>query len=133
MADRPWVTPEEVRQYSEIKEVQERSDDRLKADIARAERRIIKYTHNDFNSYDEAPYDLKLAVILLTERISRSASAANIKKRGLASESFDDYSYTLNNSESEIDISGLGLEDLLEEFIIDETKNGKVTFRLRRL
>lgn len=46
MADRPWVTPEEVKEYSEIPAVQQRSDTRLTVDIARAEQYVITYTHN---------------------------------------------------------------------------------------
>ncbi|EJW90353.1 hypothetical protein YqbG, partial [gut metagenome] len=48
MAERPWVTPKEVREYSEIEAVQKRSDTRLTVDIARAEQYVITYTHNSF-------------------------------------------------------------------------------------
>ena len=50
MAERPWVTPQEVRDYSEIPSVQKRSDTRLAVDIARAEQYVITYTHNTFES-----------------------------------------------------------------------------------
>lgn len=59
MADRPWVTPEEVREYSEIPAVQKRSDARLKVDIARAEQYVITYTHNTFKDVEEVPQSVK--------------------------------------------------------------------------
>ena len=48
MTARPWVTPQEVREYSELPAVQSRSEARLAVDIARAEQYVITYTHNDF-------------------------------------------------------------------------------------
>lgn len=49
MAVRPWATPEEVREYSDIKAVQERTDERIAVDISRAEQYVISYTNNDFS------------------------------------------------------------------------------------
>ena len=48
MAVRPWVTPQEVRDYTEIKSVQERNDTRIAVDISRAEQYVISYTNNAF-------------------------------------------------------------------------------------
>ena len=62
MADRPWVTPEEVREYSELPAVQQRSDTRLIVDIARAEQYVITYTHNSFKDAEELPQAVKTAV-----------------------------------------------------------------------
>ena len=42
MAVRPWVTPQEVRDYTEIKSVQERNDTRIAVDISRAEQDVYK-------------------------------------------------------------------------------------------
>ena len=66
MAERPWVTPQEVRDYSEIPSVQKRSDTRLAVDIARAEQYVITYTHNTFESYKEIPPSIKTAVLILS-------------------------------------------------------------------
>ena len=49
MAVRPWATPEEVRDYSDIKAVRERTDERIAVDISRAEQYVISYTNNDFS------------------------------------------------------------------------------------
>ena len=66
MADRPWVTPEEVKEYSEIPAVQQRSDARLAVDITRAEQYVITYTHNSFKEGD-LPQAVKTAVLILAE------------------------------------------------------------------
>lgn len=127
MAVRPWVTPKEVRDYTEIKSVRERTDTRLAVDISRAEQYVISYTNNDFSDYEEIPQNVKTAVILLTETYgyNSAVSAQNIK-----SETFDDYSYTAESSTISLDT--LGIEPLLEEFVRVKPKGG-VTMRLRRL
>lgn len=127
MAVRPWVTTQEVRDYTEIKSVQERSDTRLAVDISRAEQYVISYTNNDFSDYEEIPQNVKTAVILLAETYGYNSviSAQNIK-----SETFDDYSYTAENSVVKFDT--LGIEPLLEEYIKKKIR-GDVTVRLRRL
>ena len=94
MAERPWVTPQEVREYSEIPAVQQRSDARLTVDIARAEQYVITYTHNSFKD--------------MTKEVK--------------SETFDDYSYT--SESSQISIEGLDLAALLDDFVVKEPRNG---------
>jgi hypothetical protein len=127
MAARPWVTPQEVRDYSEIKEIQERTDARLKVDISRAEKYVITLTHNSFEAFEEIPEDVKTAVCILAEAYGQRAiqSAKSVK-----SETFDDYSYTAESST--ISIDDLDLAALLDEFVINEPRNG-VTMRMRRL
>ena len=49
--ERPWVTPEEVRDYSEFESVQKRTDKKLAIDISRAEQYVIDYTHTRFEDY----------------------------------------------------------------------------------
>ena len=73
MADRPWVTPEEVREYSELPAVQQRSDTRLIVDIARAEQYVITYTHNSFKDAEELPQVVKTAVLILAAAHSHNA------------------------------------------------------------
>lgn len=129
MAKRPWVTPQEVREYSEIPAVQQRTDARLAVDIARAEQYIITYTHNRFADYEEIPQAVKAAVIILAEAYARSATSKFITQ-GLQSETFDDYSYTA--ADGTVDYTGLGLAGLLDDFVIAEATHG-VTLRMRRL
>ena len=64
MAERPWATPSDVREYSENKDVRNRSDARLKVDITRAEAEIIRYCHHDFSSYKSIPEDVRNTLIL---------------------------------------------------------------------
>ena len=130
MASRPWVTPQEVKAYTDIPEVQERSDSKLQTDISRAEKYVITYTHNDFSNIDPIPDDVKTAVILLAENYAHSSvvSAKNEK-----SETFDDYSYTaFSSSDISAGINDLGLDALLDDFIIAQP-NSSVTMRLRIL
>lgn len=127
MAVRPWVTPQEVRDYTEIQSVQERSDTRIAVDISRAEQYVISYTNNDFSDYEEIPQNVKTAVILLAETYGYNSV---VSAKEVTSETFDDYSYTAENSIVSFDT--LGIKPLLEEFIKVKPRNG-VTMRLRRL
>lgn len=127
MTERPWVTPDELREYSEIKAVQNRTDARLRIDIARAEKYIITYTHNDFSSFDKVPEEVRTAVILLAEAYGNRAVAISNDKK---SETFDDYSYT--SSDFEINIDSLDIAALLDDYVVTEPKN-TVNMRLRKL
>lgn len=127
MADRPWVTPQEVKDYSEIPAVQQRSTERITVDIARAEQYVITYTHNSFKDMQVIPPAVKTAVLILAEAYGyNAATAANQVK----SETFDDYSYTAETSQ--IKIEALDLAALLDDFVKTEPKNG-VTLRMRKL
>ena len=127
---RPWITPKDVKDYTELKEVRERADEKLRFDIARAEQRVIKMTHNRFDSedYETIPEPVKMATILIAEAFAKNAVESS--RRQLKSETFDDYSYTAESSV--IDLDRLELEELLSDYVI-ETGNGKVTMTLRRL
>lgn len=127
MAARPWVTPDEVREYSEIEAVQKRSDVRLAVDIARAEQYVITYTHNTFGDYDAVPDAVKTAVLILAEAYAHNSvvAATNVK-----SETFDDYSYTAESTQ--ISVDGLDLAALLDEFVM-ALPHGGITLRMRRL
>lgn len=127
MASRPWVTPNEVREYSEIPAVQKRSDARLTVDISRAEQYIITYTHNTFESAKEIPTGVKTAVIILAEAYAHNAIVA---AKEVKSETFDDYSYTAETTQ--ISVEALDLAALLDDYVITEPRNG-VTLRMRKL
>lgn len=127
MAERPWVTPQEVKEYSEIPAVQQRSDTRLAVDIARAEQYIITYTHNSFKDMEETPAPVKTAVLLLAEAYGHNAIIA---AKEVKSETFDDYSYTTESSQ--ISVEALDLSALLDDYVINEPRNS-MTLRMRRL
>lgn len=127
MAERPWVTPQEVKEYSEIPAVQQRSDARLTVDIARAEQYVITYTHNSFEEFKEIPQAVKTAVLILSEAYGHNSAIA---AREVKSETFDDYSYTTEMSQ--INLEALDLAALLEEYVKKEPRNG-VTLRMRKL
>jgi len=136
VATRPWVTADEVIAYSDIASVQARSVQRLAVDIFRAEQRVIALSYNTFDQVDEhgeevyptIPEAVKTAVILLAEAYAKRVINASAAK-ALKSETFDDYSYTAENTE--IEESDLGLDDLLHDYIIEN--NGSVVLRIRKL
>lgn len=129
--ERPWVTPQEVKDYTSSAKVMARDNTKLAFDIARAERYVIFYTHNKFDTeeYQErVPPDMKMAVTLLAEAYAKQAI---IQKDGLmSSETFDDYSYTIKSDADLADSLELGT--LLEEFILND-KNSSVVMKLRKL
>lgn len=128
---RPWVDPMQVRDYSSSSKVKTRSDGQLAYDIARAERYVIFHTHNKFDSKEyesELPSDVTMAVILLAETYAKQAIMQ--KDGALNSETFDDYSYTIDAGADIADSLGLGA--MLEEYILPEER-GKVVMNLRKL
>ncbi|MBU5481814.1 protein YqbG [Blautia sp. MSJ-19] len=125
---RPWVLPDDVKSYTSHKEVSERPDDKLAFDIARAEMKIIHITNNKFAGYDEIPKPVKMAVILVAEAYAKNDTDA--AKKNIKSESFDDYSYTVEAST--ISLDSLDLEELLADYIITDGI-GKTVMRLRAL
>lgn len=127
MAARPWVTPDDVRNYTERESVANRTDERLEVDIARAEQYVISYTNNLFECVDEVPGAVKTAVILLAEAYAWNTY---LSTRELQSETYDEYSYTAGGES--IDTGDLDLGSLLDPFII-EKPSGNVIVRLRRL
>lgn len=126
---RPWVTPQEVRDYSDFEDVVNRSDMKLQVDITRAEQAVISYTNNRFDdeSLEAIPPNVKTAVILLAENYAHSVHQAS---KSYKSETLDDWSYTVNDTQ--LSISDLGLESLLDEFKI-AAATGNVFMRLRKL
>jgi len=73
MIQSPWITPQEVREYSEIQAVQQRNDTRLAVDIARAEQYIMTYTHNRFEDMEQISLEIKTAMLILSEAYAHNA------------------------------------------------------------
>ena len=125
---RPWISPDDVKEYTDYPEVAERSEGKLKQDILRAEMKIIKITNNRFDDddkYPEIPEQVKLATILVAEAYAKNLVERATKK--IKSETFDDYSYELTETK-DIDISGLDLDELLADFVIQS--RGNMHFRM---
>ncbi len=125
MPKRPWITPDDVLGYTDDDNVSCRSEDKLKIDISRAESYILAYTKNknllDDEKYPEVPEAVKTAVIILAEHYGISSI-----KKGITSESFDDYSYSVDSSVASLDNLDIGI--LLDDFIISEA-TGTVTMK----
>lgn len=129
MATRPWITPANVKDYTDLKDVNLRSDAKLEIDIKRAEAYIAKYCGHDFSDsekYEEIPDDVKTADIILTEYYAHKQGAIGKYK----SENYDDWSYT--SSEADYLIKSLGIDVLLEPYV-ETGVSGKVNMRLRKL
>ncbi len=135
MATRPWITPADVKGYSEFPKVQARPDTKLAFDIVRAEQHIISKTNNSFAddvAYPTIPDNVKLAAILIAEFYANKAAEDPMKPE-YKSETFDDYSYTRHDSNiSEMKVEDLDLEALLSEYIIDVPKV-PVMMKMRKL
>lgn len=126
--ERPWVKPEQIKEYSTSSKVKKREEVQLSYDIAKAEKYVIYYTNNKFDAEEfinKLPKDVIMAVILLAE--SYAVKAIN---GTMSSETFDDYSYTINKDTNELE--NLGIGPLLEDYIIEKTK-GKIVMKLRKL
>ena len=76
----------------------------------------------------EIPENIKTAVLLIAEAYAHNAVEQT--KVRLKSETFDDYSYTAESSI--IDVGKLGVESLLDDYVVVQPPNG-VTMRLRSL
>lgn len=129
--ERPWVKPEQIKEYTSSPKVMARSDAQLAYDIARAEKYVIYHTHNKFRAAEYSsrlPPDVAMAVILLAEAYAKQAIAQKdgVKK----SETFDDYSYTMDTDSNIADSLGLGA--MLEEYVLPEDK-GRVMMKMRKL
>lgn len=127
---RPWILPKDVKDYTEQKDVKERSDAKLEFDITRAEQRVIKITNNRFDSeeYQELPKPVKMATILITEAYAKNTIEGT--RRQIKSETFDDYSYTAESAT--IDLDNLNLEELLSDYVV-EAGIGRVVMKMRSL
>ena len=111
MANRPWVTPGDIKEYSDYEDVRERAEHKLKFDIVRAENYVIQYTGSSFSD-QSVPECVRTAVILLSEyyaHLNHRASAGTVRK-----EKFDNYSYTAEIRE--IEFADLDLDVLLAQY-----------------
>lgn len=128
--NRPWVSPEEVRDYTDSNKVKGRTDAQLKIDITGAESYVIFYTHNKFDQdpYGDAiPEEVRMAVILLAEAYALKHIAQ--VSGNVASETFDDYAYTVDSGVDLID--NLNIGPLLKPYVIED--KGRVVMKMRRL
>lgn len=133
MSARPWVTPEEIKEYTDFEDVAARTDTKLRKDIARAEIYILSYTNNkellDDKLYPTVPEGVKTAVIILAEAYGHNAVE---KTKTLKSETFDDYSYTSESNTVDLNSIYDEIAALLEDFKKAKSNN-LVNMSLRKL
>ena len=125
MVSRPFITPRDVKEYTEYPKVCNRLDNKILVDISRAESYIARYTNNTFEKYLEVPESVKTATLIIAEAYSYNACLVADDKK---SETFDDYSYTTERNY--IDISSLDIHMLLEKFVM---KKSNIDMKLRKL
>lgn len=132
MAKRPWLTTDELKEYSDFDKVKNRSEVKLQTDITRAENYIIHRTNNEFkdDKYPEiVPTDIKLAAILVAEFYANAASIT--LQSEYQSESFKDYSYTKTTSLDKT-VDDVDIDALISRHVLSPAK-GEVSMKLRRL
>lgn len=146
---RPWVTPAEVKAYTDFAKVSSRADEKLQVDIRRSENAIIEYLNRDFTEidpdtgeryidpdtglpYEDIPQDVLDATIILAESIALNAVSSS-RAEGLESEDFDDYSYKRFSMEDFKWVSNLNLGPNLNRYILDAGSGKRTVLRLRRL
>ncbi|MDR3345183.1 MAG: DUF3199 family protein [Oscillospiraceae bacterium] len=128
MAAEIWLTPDELREYSNNKDVKKRTDLQLQMDIYRAKSYIVCYTHNSFDDAELLPEEVKIALLLIAEQYAIMSFNPN---DGLKSETYDDYAYT-RADKAGIDIEALGLDSLLDDWVIEPPKTG-VTLKMQAI
>lgn len=132
MATRPWVTPQEIKDYTDYEKVKVRPEPKLLADIVRAENYIMHRTNNDFQDsekYPDIPSDIKLATMLVAEFYANTATQDPQKK--YQSETFKDYSYTVSSG-SDMSVDDLDISALISSYIRKEAV-GTLDMKLRKL
>lgn len=127
--ERPWVTTEELLEFTERSEVKKKSPAKIAVMISLAESKIISFCKHDFSNDDDyptVPQDIKNATLILADALCYNDS---LRTSGVVkSESFDDYSYTVDVGEVSIDFDVLGISALLEPYTIDDS--GSLFFRV---
>lgn len=123
MAKRPWITVDDLTAFTEHNEVKNKSSVKITVMIALAETKIIKYCKHDFSleKYPEIPADVKNATLILADALCYNDSLQLTGK--LKSETFDDYSYTIDTVEVSTDFDILGISGLLAPYVLDESGN----------
>lgn len=130
--ERPWIVPDDVRGYTDSEKVKARSNLQLEFDISRAENYVISYTNNRFNTdeyTEKIPDDIRMALILLAEAYAlKSVNASAVVS--IKSETFDDYSYTIDTERTDL-IADLQLGPMLEPYM--SNNSGDTVMKLRKL
>jgi hypothetical protein len=146
---RPWVTPTQVKEYTDFQKVKDRTDPKLEVDIRRSENAIIEYLNRDFTEIDpetgekyidpntglpyvDIPLDVIDATIILAESIALNAISSS-RAEGLQSEDFDDYSYKRFSMDDFKWVTNLNLGPNLNRYILDAGSGKRTVLKLRRL
>lgn len=145
---RPFITPDELIDYTSYDLVKNRHEATLRTDISRAELYIVRYCKRDFSDLDPAneahSTDIEtvtLATKMLAEAYAFNSalqtSIANTSDYGVSvkKEAAPDYSYEFSDgTEKLIPITSLGIEELLEPLCSTESdSSGNTVMRVTLL
>lgn len=124
---REWVTPEELINYTDDKSIKNKSEVKIKVLISLAKAKINQYCNTDFDNeseYPQIPEDIKNAMLILLESLCHND---NLQSSGsIKSEKFsDDYSYTAEDTYTQIEFDNLGISSLLDKY---KKSNGNISF-----
>lgn len=122
MANRLWVTYDEVLKITKHPDLFEKNKLRVEMMISIAESKIISYCKNDFSNdikYPELPTAVKSATLILADALVYND---NLRTESvIKSESYDDYSYTVDVNESTVALDELGLSSMLDPYVREDT------------
>lgn len=128
----PFITANDVKEYTEFQAVKNRCDNgKIKNEILIAENEIYSVCGHKFETYTEAPAEVKLVCTQLAEYYAlTSVDESSIK--GYVSEKIGDYSYQMNSSGS---FKKPIYINLLKDYIEPDTSllGKKVKFRMRAI
>lgn len=122
MAKRPWITANELTDFSNHKEVIDTNSVRTTVLISLAESKIIAYCHHDFSDdeiYPSIPEEVKNAALILSDALVYNDNLRN--DVSIKSQTFDDYSYTAEETLVPVSFDELGLSTLLDNYVLDNT------------
>lgn len=126
----PWITANDLFAFTERDEVKNKSAVKVSAIISIAESKIKEYCKHDFTDeekYPTVPKEVVNATLILADALCYNDS---LRTSGiLKSETYDDYSYTVDVSEISTDFDMLGISSLLKPYVSSED-SGDLFFRV---
>lgn len=125
------ITAQQVLEYTEFEAVKKRAPEKIESDILQAQIEVFAKVGHRFTDpkYDPLPKEIVLALIKLAEYYALINSDESIQK-GYASETLENYSYTLANGGS---VCKPSIDLLLSGYVESASVRRPVNFRMQAL
>jgi len=123
------VQPQEIRDYTTIQSVIDRTDAQLTIDILQAESKLFEATGRTSNDviFSPLPENIRIFLIKWSEYYGANSDFANAGQ--YKSESFDDYEYDKFDSAK---VTIPDVNSLIKQYILEEDVSGKqIIFKMR--